>query len=432
MRLLTARGFLLTASVLGCTTAAVWEVLCAEVRAQGPAQHSAPRPLAAPGDPARLREEIKTLESLLPRLADRGAALYLLAHHYAHLGEYEKAKALLNECASLDEGFDPAEAQAFAPMKRDPAFRELVEHVSRRYPPVHRARVAFIVPQNDLFPEGLTVDGARRGFYISSMHHNNIMRLTESGEVSDFVKQDAYDLMPVGGVHVDPKDHSVWCATDPGEKNRSEIVHFDAQGKLLERYAAPGAGSHDLNDLVLREGREIYTTDTYANQVFRFDRRSHIFTALDLTSGNQGRPVFYPNGITLSADGNVLYVADMLGVLRLDLRKTSVQEVTPKAHDTLAGIDGLYWYKGGLVGVQTGIGKSRVMHWKLTPDGRRVVTSETLEQGTELVRDPTTGAILDDEFYFMTNTGIDNLDDDGKIVDPAKLEPVQIAVVPLK
>jgi len=35
---------------------------------------------------------------------------------------------------------------------------------------------------------------------------------------------------------VDPMDHSVWCATDPGVKNRSEIVHFDAQGKLLERY----------------------------------------------------------------------------------------------------------------------------------------------------------------------------------------------------
>jgi hypothetical protein len=41
-------------------------------------------------------------------------------------------------------------------------------------------------------------------------------------------------------------------------------------------------------------------------------------------------------------------------------------------------------------------------------------------------------AVLRDEFYFMTNTGIENLDDDGKIVDPAKLEPLRVAVVPLK
>src|SRR5256884_2469139 len=51
-------------------------------------------------------------------------------------------------------------------------------------------------------------------------------------------------------------------------------------------------------------------------------------------------------------DGNVLYVADFLGVLRIDLRTRESQEVKPAANDTLAGADGLYWYKGGLVGIQ--------------------------------------------------------------------------------
>ena len=41
------------------------------------------------------------------------------------------------------------------------------------------------------------------------------------------------------------------------------------------------------------------------------------------------------------------------------------------------------------------------------------------------------GAILDDNFYFIANTGIYNLEND-KIADPAELEPVHIAVVPLK
>jgi hypothetical protein len=47
------------------------------------------------------------------------------------------------------------------------------------------------------------------------------------------------------------------------------------------------------------------------------------------------------------------------------------------------------------------------------------------------VSDPTTGAVLGDNFYFIANTGIYNLEDD-KVVDPAKLEPVHIAVVALK
>jgi len=107
---------------------------------------------------------------------------------------------------------------------------------------VHRARVAFTIPESDLFPEGLTADVENHVFYMGSRHVEKIVRISEAGKVSDFVKPSLYDLMPVGGVHVDPADHSVWAATDPGPKNRSEMVHFDAQGKLLERLPAPGAG----------------------------------------------------------------------------------------------------------------------------------------------------------------------------------------------
>ena len=49
------------------------------------------------------------------------------------------------------------------------------------------------------------------------------------------------------------------------------------------------------------------------------------------------------------------------------------------------------------------------------------MSSETLERGTTMVRNPTTGAILDGKFYFMANTGIANLKD-SKIADPKKLD----------
>jgi len=91
----------------------------------------------------------------------------------------------------------------------------------------------------------------------------------------------------------------------------------------------------------------------------------------------------------------------------------------------------LYWYQGGLVGIEYGTAANRVMRWKLSPDGREVKSSEVLERGTEMVRNPTTGAILDGKLYFMANTGIENLDN-GKISDPTKLEPLRIAVLPLK
>ena len=398
----------------------------AGARQRGSTQQSPPSAvsphISAPSDAEKLRAETRAVEEMHQRLADPGL-LCFLARRYAGLGDQQRALGFLKECIAADVGYDPADVSAFQPLL-NAEFRELAEQ-ARRYARVHHARVAFTVLDKDLFPEGLAVDAEKRVFYMGSMHRKKIVRITLSGKVTDFVKQDAYELMPIGGVHVDPADHSVWAATDPGEKHRSELVHFDAQGKLLERYTAPGPGTHDLNDLVLRDTREIYVTDTDANLVFRFDRKTHSLTALKFR-----RPILYPNGITLSGDQNLLYVGDILGVLAVDLRSNAEQEVHPGPKNTLAGIDGLYWYKGDLVGIQYGTGSFRVMQWRLSNDGRRVTESEVLERGTNFVKDPTTGAIFQGKFYFMANTGIDNLRDD-QIVDESKLEPVKIAVVTL-
>ncbi|HEV3063290.1 MAG TPA: hypothetical protein VGY48_33905 [Vicinamibacterales bacterium] len=349
-----------------------------------------------------------------------------MAWLHAHVNDYQEALTLLKQCP-LDEGFDPSGVERFKPLETNPEFRALVDRAHRRYPRVHQARVAFTVRKSDLFPEGLAADAETHVFYLGSMHLGTIFKITEQGAFSPFVRSSGDDLMPVGGVHVDPADHSVWAATDPGIRNRSEIVHFDSQGTLLERFTAPGAGPHDLNDLALRGSRELYVSDTDADQVYRFDRSTHRFSPLVFP-----RPLFYPNGITLSDDLNVLYVGDMLGVLRVDLRNDEAQDVTVDGHFTLAGIDGLYWYRGGLVGVQYGAGAHRVVQWMLSADGKTVTSAKMLEYRTPLVKDPTTGAVVGTKFYFISNTGISNLDGDGRIIDARKLEPIQVSVVTLK
>jgi hypothetical protein len=388
-------------------------------------QNSTARPRPGP-DPGRVRSDIQYVESALSKIPDRAAALFFLARRYVQFGDLQKGLSLLKECNSLDEGFDPSGLPAFKPLLSYPDYRHLVDEVHRRHPPVHRARVAFTVPEKDLFPEGLAVDPERHVFYMGSMHRRKILKITESGEVSDFVKPGLYNLMPVGGVHVDPADHGLWAATDPGEANRSELLHFDAQGKLLERFPAPGPGAHDLNDLVLRNSQEIFVTDTEGQKVYRFDRISHEFATLSFP-----RPLLYPNGIAVSDDANFLYVADMFGVLLMDLRSTSVHEVNPSKGDTLAGIDGMYWYRGDLLGVQYGTGPFRVARFGLSADGLRVTKTDILEYRTPFLSDATTGAVLGSNFYFMADTGIDNLDDDGKIIDPKKLAPIHVGVVPL-
>jgi hypothetical protein len=169
--------------------------------------------LAADNDAEKTRAEISSIETVLPRIADRGAGLFLLARRYAHVGDQAKALELLKECMSLEAGFDPSDSPSLQPLRPHPEFVAMAEQAARQYPPVHHATVAFDIPTTDLFPEGLAVDAANGTFYMGSMHHKKIVSFTLSGPVKarsvrDFVKEGPYELMPVGGVHVDPADHS--------------------------------------------------------------------------------------------------------------------------------------------------------------------------------------------------------------------------------
>src|SRR5215831_9869179 len=116
--------------------------------------------ITAPGDAANIRAEIRSLETVLPRVPDRGATLFLLARSYARVGDLQKALALLKECVALDAGFvpDPNHSPSLRPLETNPQFRALLAQARRRYLPVHKAQVAFTVPAEDLFPEGLAVD----------------------------------------------------------------------------------------------------------------------------------------------------------------------------------------------------------------------------------------------------------------------------------
>ncbi len=350
---------------------------------------------ALPSDAVEVEQEIQQLEAMLPQVPDRGPVLFLIAHEYAHLGRMDKALSRLRDCLALDEGFDPEEDDVFAALKADPEFNKLLRRVHRRYPAVHRARVAFTVQENDLIPEGLAANGSSV-LYMGGLNRRKIVRIAQDGRVSDFVKEGQYKLASICGLKVEPANGGLWANTCPDSGSGAELLHFDGSGKLTERYSPPTAGKHLFNDLALRSDREIFLTDSLANRVYKFDRAAHAFAEISLY-----RPIFYPNGIALSGDGNLLYVADAFGLVQVDLRDKSSSEVVAGTANTVSGADGLYWYKNSLVAVQNSLGSSRVAQFHLSPDGRKVVSTAVLEYRSPLVQKPTTGAIVGSKFYFM-------------------------------
>ena len=379
---------------------------------------------AEPADAADVREQMASVEKLKSVVPDHGAVLYFLSTAKQHLGETREALALLKECLALREGFDPSGSPSFLGLKGMKEFDDLVASVHRDFPVVGQARPAFVTEEKDLIPEGLAFDTRQSHFYLGSLNRRKIVKIDAEGRTSDFVPGDRYGLLPVLGIRLDPSDGSVWADTFL-EAGRTELLHFDSTGKLLGRYAPTGSAKHGFNDLVVRKNGEVITTDSLSNQVFRFDARTATFLALPVY-----RTLFYPNGIALADDDRSLYVADDVGVVRIDLSDRSSRDVDPGPRNTLAGADGLYWRNGSLIAVQNGIGSPRIAAHKLSKDGNRVTQVTVMENRTQFTVLPTTGAFHGNDFYFIVNSQIDNLNGE-KVMDVTKLAAARIAMVRL-
>jgi hypothetical protein len=144
------------------------------------AQQGPTVPGTTPADAPQVQQEIHQIESRIAKLPDRGAALFLLAHDYAHLGKLESALSLLKECTSLDESIDPEGDAEFRRLGQNSEFRKLIERVHRRYPAGRRAHIAFTVPEKDIIPEGLALDPATGALYMGSLHLGKIVKITKT------------------------------------------------------------------------------------------------------------------------------------------------------------------------------------------------------------------------------------------------------------
>ncbi len=274
-------------------------------------------------------------------------------------------------------------------------------------------------------PEGLTYDARQDVFFLSSPNRRKIGRINFKDAETDFVPSQRDHLLPVLGIRVNPVDGTVWAASWSEDAGKSELLHFDASGKLLDRYAPNDGESHGFNDLVIRKNGEVVLTDSVSNRIYRFTTSAQVFAAVPVY-----RQVSAPNGIALADDDHQMFVADDFGIVRVDLDNGTNRDLIRSPGSTLAGVDGLYWHKGSLIAIQNGIGSPRVAAFRLSPDGTRVEQTTVLENRSAFTATPTTGAIRGDNFYFMANSQGDNLNGD-KVVDKRKLERVRIGVLSL-
>jgi hypothetical protein len=379
--------------------------------------------------PPTTAHEISILEAFLAQHPNDPAALFNLAIDEAAIGENAKALDLLEKMAQAHSGLDPAggAGRSFQHIANDPRFSAIVEQVRKENPPIVRSTVVYTIREPDLAPEGIAYDPVDKAFYLSSLSKNKIVRLSADGSAKDFKSSQKDGLGETLGMKVDAKRRYLWITSDlfDGDPKESRFALYQYElktGALRFKHASAKGAEGFLNDVALNSKGEAFTTNTATGEVFRaYPDRDGLESFLPPDAVGQA------NGITISPDDKVLFVAGWIGVARVDIATKRFKLLSKPLNISDAGLDGLYFYQGALIGIQNpDLHPSRVVRYILNPRMDAITSAEVLETYNPLFDVPTTGALVGDSLYFMANTQIQKMKEHRVMPPLSELNDIQI------
>jgi hypothetical protein len=376
-------------------------------------------------------QEIEALQKILAAHPDDPAALFNLALDCATIGDGAKALDLLDKMAEAHTGMDP-KAPAGRPFKKianDARFLSLVAQIEKENPPVVRSTTVLLIHERDLLPEGIAYDPVGKTFYLSSIGKHKILAVNLDGLARDFKSSGQDGLGDTLGMKVDAKRRILWVVSDsfaPAAQNNAEhggLFQYDLKtGALRFKHLLPPDAKGFLNDVALSSTGEAFTTNTSTGAVFR------------ASPDHDGLEPFLPpnsvvqaNGIAISPDDKQLFVAGWIGVARIDMATRQVQLLAKPHNIADANLDGLYFYKGSLVGIQNpDVHPGRVLRYYLNPAKNTITRAEVLEAYNPIFDVPTTGTLVGDFFYFAANPQLDKRKEDGSMPSLGELQDIHI------
>jgi len=376
------------------------------------------------GDYPAFLEHARAAQQLRPA---HGGVGYALASAYALNGDTANALASLRHFAALGYSAEPAIDSAFASLRGSAGLAQVERQLARNREPIVRSTVAFELPERDLLTEGVAYDPRDAVFYIGSVHRRKIVRMTADGRFSNLVTFGPKPWAPLG-MKVDAVRRLLWVAVAalpqsegfaPADSNRSGLVRIDLEtGKITGEYEIPRDGRpHTLGDVLLTSKGDVYSSDSRAPTIYR------------VTAGSDSLENFLDSPLLLSAQGLAftpderrMYVADYSrGIVAIEMA-TRTATLLPAADTVLAlGIDGLYYHKGALIGIQNGVEPHRVVRLELSGDGSRIRRSVALERAHPKYLEPTLGVLVDRDLYYVANSQWEQFGENGRVATPDSL-----------
>ena len=414
------------------------------VIAQGAAKRESAGTLWESANRAAEAGELEKSRRLMARAVELApqhpAVLYGLARAAALAGRATPALSLLDRLAAMGFArFDTVDT-AFRALAERPEFAPITERFAANRESIVRSDASFTVAGPDRIPENIAFDPEAKTFFVGSLSERTIVRVRPGASPEPFAGPEA-GLLRVVGMKVDTARGRLWVATwspvtdsmrlAAGFESDTRLLAFDVESgrRLLTLVPRDSTRSHSFNDLVVTSIGDVYVTDNDEGSVYRV--RAGADTLERFVRPDPSR-FTRPNGIALSGDGAVLYVAFIEGIARVDLATRRVRYLSVPPTITTSSVDGLYWYNGDLVAVQMASAVERVARFVLDSTGSRVLRADVLERGHPAYRYPTTGVVVDDALYYIANPGWDRLKDDNTVLTADTPRPTVILRLPLQ
>ena len=362
---------------------------------------------------------------------------YEAARMYAQIGDSLRMLNALQAVVPLGSSRDPMRDSAFVRFHGSGALAAVADAIARAAAPLIASSAAFQVPDPDLIPESIAYDGVDGMHYIGSMGKRKIVRRTRNGATGDFIDSGREGLGEVIGMRVHPARRELWVnswsrdSTAPQYMRQiggwAAVYRYELpSGRLLARYDAPRDGKpHLFNDIVFAADGSAYITDSHGGAVYRIAGDS-------LALWYQGDAGFlYPNGIALSPDGARLYVAHLGGIFVWTLPGQQPVLLAAPADVPTGYIDGLYLCGRTLIGIQNSDAVRQVVALELDDAGTRIRAGEVLERQHPQYALPTTGVVIGGALYYIANSQLDRLQQDGSVRASPAAPPTTVLRLPL-
>jgi hypothetical protein len=261
---------------------------------------------------------------------------------------------------------------------------------------------ALRLPPVSMTPAGLAHDSVSGRFVIADRERRKLVIVDERARhLVDLVGAESAGFNEITALVIDARRGDLWVVSGAeanGEKAATAVLHRVqlVSGRPLASWPLPPSfGAARFGDVAVGDSDTVFVLDVAGKRIFPVTPRT----------GRFGKPLVIPfdgvTSLTIVCDHDA-YVAHGSGIARISLAGGSTVPLRAARGVELKGFERIRWDRGRLVGIQRmPDGSHKPVRLRLAVSGTRVTAADVIEAATP-IDDPTTIAVSDDSFYFVT------------------------------